>query len=84
MNGVEIHGYAIVSRDDRIADAAGDMPESLRNDADWTYFQAGLDASDWVALGRSAAHGAALAVALLTLLTQLQGFALYAAWQPVS
>ena len=37
-----------------------------------------------VAMWRSAAHGAALSVALLTLLTQLQGFALYASWQPVS
>ncbi len=35
-------------------------------------------------LRRSAAHGAALAVAILTLLTQLQGFSLYASWQPVS
>ena len=43
-----------------------------------------LRAQRLVALRRSAAHGAALAVALLTLLTQLQGFALYAAWQPVS
>lgn len=33
---------------------------------------------------RSVAHGAALSVALLTLLTQLQGFSLYASWQPVS
>lgn len=31
-----------------------------------------------------AARGAVLAVALFTLLTQLQGFALYASWQPVS
>lgn len=37
-----------------------------------------------VAMRRGAAHGAALSVALLTLLTQLQGFALYASWQPVS
>lgn len=43
-----------------------------------------LRAQRLVTLRRSAAHGAALAVALLTLLTQLQGFALYAAWQPVS
>lgn len=35
-------------------------------------------------LRRSAAHGAVLSVALLTLLTQLQGFGLYASWQPVS
>lgn len=33
---------------------------------------------------RSAACGAAASIALLTLLTQLQGFGLYAAWQPVS
>lgn len=37
-----------------------------------------------LSLHRSAAHGAALSVAVLTLLTQLQGFGLYAAWQPVS
>jgi hypothetical protein len=49
---VEIHGYAIVSRNDCIADAAGSMPTSLQNDADWAYFQAELDRADWVALGR--------------------------------
>lgn len=37
-----------------------------------------------ITLRRSTAHGAALAVAFFTLLTQLQGFGLYAAWQPVS
>jgi hypothetical protein len=58
VSGVEIHGYAIVSRDDRIADATGRMPDSLRNDADWHYFQAELDRADWVALGR-ASHEAA-------------------------
>ena len=49
---LEIHGHAIVSRDDRIADAAGFMPESLRNDADWAHFQSELDRADLVALGR--------------------------------
>ena len=49
---VDVHGYAIVSRDDRIADASGAMPEGLRNAADWAYFQAELDLCDWVALGR--------------------------------
>jgi len=49
---VEIHGYAIVARDDRIADASGAMPDCLRNEADWAYFQAGLDRAEWVALGR--------------------------------
>jgi dihydrofolate reductase len=55
---MEIHGYAIVSRDDRIADASGGMPATLHNEADWAYFQAGLDLADWVALGR-ASHEAA-------------------------
>ena len=53
MNGIEIHGYAIVSQDDRIADAAGAMPDSLKNEADWAYFQAELDRADLVALGRA-------------------------------
>lgn len=48
----EIHGYAIVSDDDRIADADGRMPNSLRNDADWAYFQAELDKAALVVLGR--------------------------------
>ncbi len=58
MNPVEVHGYAIVSRDDRIADASGLMPDSLRNEADWTYFQTELDRADWVLIGR-ASHEAA-------------------------
>ena len=52
MSGLEIHGYAIVSADDRIADASGAMPRCLRNDADWAYFQAEMARADWVALGR--------------------------------
>lgn len=52
MNAIEIHGYAIVSEDDRIADAGGRMPEALRNEADWAYFQAGLDAASLSVLGR--------------------------------
>jgi hypothetical protein len=48
----EVHGYAIVSDDDRIADAGGEMPPALRNDADWAYFQAELDRADLIALGR--------------------------------
>jgi hypothetical protein len=58
VSGIEVHGYAIVSRDDRIADAAGVLPQSLRNEADWAYFQAELDRADWVVLGR-ASHAAA-------------------------
>lgn len=52
MSRVEIHGYAIVSDNDCIADAAGRMPDALRNDADWAYFQAELNRSDVTVLGR--------------------------------
>jgi len=52
VSPVEIHGYAIVSRDDCIADATGQMPQALRNEADWAYFQSELDRAEWVALGR--------------------------------
>ena len=47
-----IHGHAIVSGDDRIADADGVTPAALRNDADWARFQAALDAAAVTALGR--------------------------------
>jgi dihydrofolate reductase len=46
------HGHAIVSADDCIADAASAMPEGLRNAADWALFQAELDATALVILGR--------------------------------
>jgi hypothetical protein len=51
---IHIHGYAIVSDDDRIAESNGQTPPSLRNEADWAYFQRELDRADLVALGR---HG---------------------------
>lgn len=49
---VRFAGHAIVSADGMIADAAGAMPAGLRNDADWRRFQAALDASVLVVLGR--------------------------------
>ncbi|HVL71523.1 MAG TPA: hypothetical protein VM434_06515, partial [Beijerinckiaceae bacterium] len=49
---IEIHGYALVSADDRIADADGRTPDSLRNEADWAYFQRELDRAALVVLGR--------------------------------
>ncbi len=54
-----IAGFAIVSADDRIADAAGAMPDALKNEADWVRFQAELDASAVTVLGRLGhqAHG---------------------------
>lgn len=47
-----LHGYAIISDDDRIADADGRFPEALRNQADWDYFQAHLDLADLALIGR--------------------------------
>jgi len=45
-------GYAVISADGFIADREGRMPEALRFDADWAYFQAALDAADITLLGR--------------------------------
>ena len=47
-----IEGYAIVSVDGMLADAAGTMPESLKFDADQKFFEHGLDAVDVVVHGR--------------------------------
>lgn len=46
------HGHAIVSADDRIADASGLTPPSLRIAADWQRFQAALDRATLSVLGR--------------------------------
>jgi dihydrofolate reductase len=46
------HGHAIVSDDDMIADASGDMPVALVNAADWARFQRELDKAVAVVLGR--------------------------------
>lgn len=45
-------GYAVASADGLIADADGQMPESLKFDADWDYFQAALDRADITLIGR--------------------------------
>ncbi|MET0605841.1 MAG: hypothetical protein ABWZ80_05255 [Beijerinckiaceae bacterium] len=55
---IDIRAYAIVSADDRIADEAGKLPDSLVCEADWLYFQAELDRCDYTVLGR-ASHEAA-------------------------
>lgn len=47
-----IEGYAVVSADDRITDVDGCMPPLLKSDAEWDFFQAGLDAADITVLGR--------------------------------
>jgi hypothetical protein len=46
------HGHAIVSAVDRIADASGRTPPSLRVEADWVRFQAALDRAAVTVLGR--------------------------------
>lgn len=52
MAEITYEGHAIVSVDGMIADATGAMPPALRNDADWQSFQAALDRSALVVLGR--------------------------------
>lgn len=49
---MRIEGYAVVSEDDRITGASGEMPAALRTDAEWDFFQSGLDHADVVVLGR--------------------------------
>lgn len=56
MTALDINAYAIVSADDRIADADGQMPSSLKNDADWRYFQGELDTCAVIVLGRLSHH----------------------------
>ncbi|MCC6947726.1 MAG: hypothetical protein IT539_08165 [Bradyrhizobiaceae bacterium] len=51
-SGYAIHGHAIVSDDDKIADAGGHTPRSLRHPADWKRFQAAMDGAAVTILGR--------------------------------
>lgn len=53
---LEIIGHAIATADGMITNPDGSMPEVLRNDADWRRFQAALDASALVVLGRLGAE----------------------------
>ncbi len=50
--GYRIEGHAIVSADDRIADAEGNTPPELSNEADWLRFQRALDKAAVVVVGR--------------------------------
>src|SRR6476660_5696763 len=47
-----IEGYAIVSADGMLANAAGIMPDSLKFEADQRFFEHGLDGVDVVVHGR--------------------------------
>ncbi len=48
----QIEGYAIVSEDGMLADANRVMPDSLKFEADYAFFEAALDAVDLVVHGR--------------------------------
>jgi dihydrofolate reductase len=54
---LRVEGYVIVSADGMIADAAGVMPDSLRNDADQRFFQDGLDHAAILVQGRHSHEG---------------------------
>jgi dihydrofolate reductase len=52
-----IEGYAIISADDMIADAAGKMPDAIRNPADQKFLQGELDRAAAVVHGRHSQEG---------------------------
>jgi dihydrofolate reductase len=52
-----IEGYVIVSSDGMIADARGQMPDSIRNEADQRFFQEALDHVAVVVHGRHSHEG---------------------------
>jgi dihydrofolate reductase len=52
-----IEGYVIVSADGMIADGKGQMPPSIRNDADQRFFQDALDHAAVVVHGRHSHEG---------------------------
>jgi dihydrofolate reductase len=52
-----IEGFAIVSADGMIADAAGHMPASIKNDADQAFFQGSLDRAAALLHGRHSHEG---------------------------
>ncbi len=52
-----IEGYVIVSANGMLADAKGEMPDSIRNDADQRFFQDALDRAAVVVHGRHSYEG---------------------------
>ena len=50
--GYQIEGYAIISEDGMLADAARAMPDSLKFEADYAFFETALDGVDLVVHGR--------------------------------
>lgn len=58
-----IVGYVIVSSDGMIADALGEMPETIRNEADQEFFQSALDRVAVIVHGRHSHEGGPRAAA---------------------
>jgi dihydrofolate reductase len=58
-----IEGYVIVTRDGMIADAKGEMPAAIRNEADQKFFQGRLDRAAVVVHGRHSHEGGPRAAA---------------------
>jgi dihydrofolate reductase len=54
---LRVEGYAIVSADGMIADAAGHMPDSIKIDADQKFFHGALDHAAAVVHGRYSHEG---------------------------
>ena len=52
-----IEGYVIVSANGMLADAKGEMPDSIKNDADQRFFQDALDRAAAVVHGRHSYEG---------------------------
>jgi len=57
-----IEGYAIISADGMLADAAGVMPPSLKIEADQRFFHGSLDKADAVVHGRHSHEGGPSAI----------------------
>jgi dihydrofolate reductase len=53
MVSIRIEGYAVVSDDGMIANAASEIPQSLIADADQVFFERGVDRVDVVVHGRN-------------------------------
>jgi hypothetical protein len=52
-SGLRIEGYVIVSADGMLADATGEMPQSLKFPADQKFFESALDAAALIVHGRN-------------------------------
>jgi dihydrofolate reductase len=57
VEGHSVEGYAIVSAEGMIADVAGAMPDSIRNDSDQRFLQSELDRAAAIVHGRHSYEG---------------------------